>query len=203
MKKDVFLEQTPGLTSAEKNRALPGFSIVEIAISLVIIGILTGLAFKSVHLIEVARLRAVPQQVEEIRSAVTFFVERHGVFPGGGTLHSGVKNRDAWKQLAEAGLYPEEKKGDGHVKAKIGGVFSFIQDPVIGSGKMPGVWLKLSRQGQGGLTPQQAQEIDQLMDDGDPKEGGIRAEGARCLNNQDYDLSHKDRACTLFFRLED
>lgn len=59
-----------------------GFSLVELAIALVIIGLLVGGVLKGVELIESARLKSVLMQVNEFRVATSSFLDRYGALPG-------------------------------------------------------------------------------------------------------------------------
>ena len=61
---------------------IEGFSLVEMAIVLIVMSILTGATLKGYSLIEKARLRTVPLQVEEIRHAVASFQETFQGLPG-------------------------------------------------------------------------------------------------------------------------
>jgi prepilin-type N-terminal cleavage/methylation domain-containing protein len=60
-----------------------GFSLIELAIALVIIGVVVGaILLKGGDLIENARLKAVLSQVNEIRIAVATFQDRYNALPG-------------------------------------------------------------------------------------------------------------------------
>ncbi|MCP4922669.1 MAG: prepilin-type N-terminal cleavage/methylation domain-containing protein [bacterium] len=59
-----------------------GFSLVELAVVLVIIGLIVGGVLKGQELIESARLKAVLSQVNEFRVAAGTFLDRYGDLPG-------------------------------------------------------------------------------------------------------------------------
>lgn len=59
-----------------------GFSLVELSIVLVVIGLIIGGILKGQDLIESARLKSVLAQVNEYRVATTLFVERYDALPG-------------------------------------------------------------------------------------------------------------------------
>lgn len=59
-----------------------GFTLVEIAIVLVIVGLLLGGVLKGSELIENARVRNVIQQTEEMQAAVFAFQDRFSALPG-------------------------------------------------------------------------------------------------------------------------
>ncbi len=59
-----------------------GYTLVELAIVLVIIGLLLAGVLKGQQLIQNARVKNVMQQVDGIRAAVFGFYDKYGVFPG-------------------------------------------------------------------------------------------------------------------------
>lgn len=63
-------------------KSTDGFSLVELAIVLVIIGLITGSVLKGQELIESAKLRTLIHQIQETRTAVSVFIERYDALPG-------------------------------------------------------------------------------------------------------------------------
>ena len=59
-----------------------GFTLVEIAIVMVIIGLLIGGVLKGQAMIENAKAKRVVKQADELRAAVMTFFDRYGVYPG-------------------------------------------------------------------------------------------------------------------------
>ena len=59
-----------------------GFSLVEMAVALVITGILFAGVLKGTELIESARLNRLVAQIQQYRIATTSFWERYGALPG-------------------------------------------------------------------------------------------------------------------------
>lgn len=59
-----------------------GFSLVELAIVLVVIGLIIGGVLKGQQLIESARLKSVLSQLNEFRLATGIFIDRFGGLPG-------------------------------------------------------------------------------------------------------------------------
>ncbi len=59
-----------------------GFTLVEIAIVMVIIGLLIGGVLKGQAMIENAKVKRVVKQADEMRAAVMTFYDKYGVFPG-------------------------------------------------------------------------------------------------------------------------
>jgi prepilin-type N-terminal cleavage/methylation domain-containing protein len=67
---------------AAMNRRQQGFTLIEIALVLVIIGLLLGGVLKGRELITSARARNVIQQQENIKAAYYGFFDRYGALPG-------------------------------------------------------------------------------------------------------------------------
>jgi prepilin-type N-terminal cleavage/methylation domain-containing protein len=63
-----------------KNQA--GFTLVEIAIVMVIIGLLIGGVLKGQAMIQNAKVKRVVKQADEIRAAVMTFYDKYGLYPG-------------------------------------------------------------------------------------------------------------------------
>ena len=85
-----------------------GFTLVEIAIVLVIIGLLIGGVLKGQSMIQNAKIKRVVRQADELRAAVMTFYDKYGVFPGdenvanippGDTVNSATSNgRMEWAE---------------------------------------------------------------------------------------------------------
>lgn len=59
-----------------------GFTLVEIAIVMVIIGLLIGGVLKGQAMVQNARVKRVVKQADEVRAAVMGFYDKYGVYPG-------------------------------------------------------------------------------------------------------------------------
>ncbi len=99
-----------------------GFTLVELAIVLIVIGLILGGIFKGQALIDSARVRSLSSEVSGIRSAWYSFQERYRSVPGdfsraatqidsdavpgngNGRIDDGAERAGVWQQLALAGL---------------------------------------------------------------------------------------------------
>lgn len=152
--------------------ALQGFSLIEISIVLVIIGLIIGATIKGRDLIESARLNALLMQVNSYRLAIQSFRDQYNALPGDfkeASLHfKDMQNGDGdgmisgeglnvhsdagkvWQHLGAAGMIPSCGKPTGEFLAsnqgapstKVGGVIALEQNP---EDEMPGLWLIVGR----------------------------------------------------------
>ena len=205
-----------------KNR---GFSLIEVAIAVVIIGLIAGFALKGLQLIQTARLRAVLDQVGAIRLATQTFVDSYGALPGdfsrarqmirdsitnGSGTGEIVSPEDAkrfWQHLAAAELLNLELV-NGLPVSRVGGCFTVSS----GLEGRSGVWIILcggtadNRNFEGILTPMEAYFLDKTGDTGDPTTGDIRtipgtSATGECFIGQDYNLKNKNNDCVTIFRI--
>lgn len=61
-----------------------GFTLVELAIVLVVIGLILGMAFKGRDLIDGAKVKSLAAQYNKIVAAANTFYEKYGFYPGDG-----------------------------------------------------------------------------------------------------------------------
>jgi len=83
-----------------------GFTLVEIAIVMVIIGLLIGGILKGQAMIQNAKVKRVVKQADELRAAVMTFYDKYGVYPG-----------DENKAAIPAGGTDNEGNGNGQINA--------------------------------------------------------------------------------------
>lgn len=110
--------------SHKKRTPQSGFTLVEVAIVLVIIGLILGGVFKGQALIDSARVRSLTTDVSGIRAAWYSFQERYRSIPGdfsnaqtqidsassqgngNGRIDGGQERAGVWQQLSLAGFIP-------------------------------------------------------------------------------------------------
>jgi len=106
-----------------------GFTLVEMAIVLIIIGLILGGVFKGQELIDSARVRSLSTDVSGIRAAWYSFQERYRSIPGdfsnaqsqidsastqgngNGRIDDGQERAGVWQQMALAGFIPGDFDG--------------------------------------------------------------------------------------------
>ena len=107
-------------TLSRKRVGQAGFTLVEIAIVMVIIGLLIGGVLKGQAMIQNAKVKRVIKQADEFRAVVMAFYDKYGVFPGdennanippgdtvngdGDGLMENAERFDLFSDLMEAGL---------------------------------------------------------------------------------------------------
>src|SRR5690606_22964586 len=65
-----------------RRRGQRGFTLTEMALVLVIVGLLIGGVLKGQELIESARIRAAASQLDQVRAATTAFQDKYQSLPG-------------------------------------------------------------------------------------------------------------------------
>ena len=167
---------------------LSGFSLIELALVLIVIGILTGAIFKGQDILEAAKYRAVLNEIERIRTAVSLYHDTFGQWPGndseakmrfGNSVENGQGNgilsAGEKTHLAKAAHLPELTAPS----SKLGGQFSVEGD--LASRKN---FLVLSQPEKAGLlTPKQAATLKAKAGEKDPLGGQILiTEGSGAAN---------------------
>lgn len=196
----------------------PAFSLIEIAIVLIIIGIITGAAFKGQELLDSAKIRSVTQDFQHYSLAVSNYQDIYHALPGddskASTNFSGVISGDGngqitglesdhfWQHLSKASILNNDKAP----ASKFGGRYTVVFHPFP---EMTGHWFMLAKEGGSGiLTPKQALTLKHKIDqDGTENldqgqlviKDGIGAQG-RCIKNGRINLENKSPDCIVYYR---
>ena len=184
-----------------------GFTLVEMAIVLVIIGLILGGVFKGQSLIDSARVRSLSTEVSGIRAAWYSFQERYRSIPGdfsnaqtqidssstqgngNGRIDGGNERAAVWQQMALAGLI----SGDFNGAQNAAGTASDMECAAGTCPKNPfNGFYKISYSAQAADVDGLAHEIftgeqipvsilsqlDNKLDDGKPESGRFRVHRA-------------------------
>jgi type II secretory pathway pseudopilin PulG len=200
-------------------RRLPAFSLIEVSIVLIIIGLITTAVFKGQELIESARIQATLDAMNQIKLSVLRYRDQYGQWPGNDAraqehFGNGVANGNGQgviqgQEAAQAWLH---LKADGLVDSsqppvcKLGGHLIFVGNPQAQGENC----LAISRSPEAltaALTPKQAMLLKAKAGEPLPGEGQFLVQAAPgvqandCHNGQAYTLQNKAPACVVLLKL--
>ena len=187
-----------------KNASEKGFTLVELAIVLIIIGLIVGGVLKGQDLIESAQLKSVMVQVNNSRTATSTFLDKYDAYPGdfdsakaqidtsltngnqNGIVDGSGLNGESlqfWRHLSKANMLSGIEGtgatiGSGAPETKAGGGLTIERFTLNG---VTTHWFRLgdgknaNRNTDAVLTPSQARSIDVKSDDGNPVTGVVQS----------------------------
>ena len=197
-------------------RKQSGFTLVEIAIVLVIIGLLVGGVLKGREMITNAKIKRIENDFSGVSAAIFAYQDRYGVLPGddpaassrfsgtwrsadngngngnisGGwsSTNNGQESRKIWKHLRGAGL----------IAGPVDNTDASYQQPSNSFGGLVGVDLNLNNLSGhnivfGEIPGDIAQILESRGDDGNPSTGSIQSHGSQTVYaiDQRYDVGFR------------
>lgn len=197
-------------------RKQSGFTLVEIAIVLVIVGLLIGGVLKGREMITNAKIKRIENDFSGVSAAIYAYQDRYGVLPGddpaastrfpgqwagsdngngngnisGGwnSTNNGVESRKIWKHLRGAGL----------IAGPVDNTTSSYQQPSNSFGGLLGIDLNVyNLSGHnivfGEIPGDIAMILEARGDDGVPNQGSIQAHNSQPTYNIDsrYDVAYR------------
>ncbi|WP_229679283.1 type II secretion system protein [Silvimonas amylolytica] len=171
-----------------------GFTLVEMATVLIIIGLLLGMAFKGRDLIDGARVKSLYANTSKIQTAMQVYYERYQSWPGDGCTSETAKPGECAGDIgnpkdglissaAEAGAFWNQLVNQtGMLAAKdqqlpTGGKWVVAAGQKgVGGTDADTTWLVAGALGSDAVDGRYVCALDQQFDDGDPTTGHIRSD---------------------------
>lgn len=209
-----------------------GFTLVELAIALIIIGLLIAGVLKGHELVDNARLTQSIRQVREIETAVRSFQATYIFLPGdirnpasrlprcsdypcnvSGDANNriegaaGLEVVNYWLHLSITGFLTADTSGQTEMTASPDGVIrdSWYRVRYRTTYNNPGNYIVLlDRGGNAVLTAAQAARIDQKIDDGRPMSGDAYSTSVSIclLPDNTYPETNDDDVCDLNIKID-
>ncbi len=134
--------QTLSHAASREHLESAGFTLIELAIVLLVIGLIIGGILVGQDLIRAGQVRATISQVEKYNQAVETFRGKYGYLPGD------IKDPEASSfGFQPRGPYPGQGDGNGIIAANGNNSASGFGDYLENAGEAPMVWVDLSQAG--------------------------------------------------------
>jgi prepilin-type N-terminal cleavage/methylation domain-containing protein len=159
----------------ENQQNQKGFTLVEIAIVLVIIGLLLGGVLKGQELIQNSKISSISQDLQAIPASYYAYRDRMGGFPQDTAPTGGTADAaNFWENLSLEGFIKGDLPGTAAAASgpnhSLGGNFTFVESASDGD---PFTTDHVCATDLDGVA---AEQIDRKLDDGEPDSGSVQTD---------------------------
>ncbi|MBS1154220.1 MAG: hypothetical protein H6R07_144 [Proteobacteria bacterium] len=182
-----------------------GFTLVELAIVLVVIGLITGMAFKGRDLIDGAKIKNAQAQYNKVATAFNVYHEKYGSFPGDGwsaapgtavTGSTGTRNGLLDSAIETAAALTVLQNGNiltlADTQSALGQAWTISDSSAAAVAHFDTNtnYLTAGGIGSNAVDARYTCQLDRIMDDGAPDSGIVRSSANRGTTAAgDYDNS--------------
>jgi len=182
-----------------KGNLIVGFTLVEMSIILVIIGLIIGGVLAGKDLVYDAKIKRLAQEMQGVQLGIQVFIDKYNWLPGdmptaeasaygfssGGTGNYGDslieccstnENRWAWMQLGQAGLITLQPTGGHNIYSEVWDASGYRvgNNSSLGNRLQFAGYTTTQPSPFPALTPHEAEKLDKILDNGQPGSGNMR-----------------------------